>query len=31
MINMTALWTVGLFCVAVGLAAIFANKKGWLK
>ena len=31
MLNMTALWVVGIFCVAIGLFAIFANKKGWLK
>jgi len=30
-INATALYIVGFICVAIGLGAIYASKKGWLK
>jgi hypothetical protein len=31
MINDSAIWAVGIICVAIGLAAVYASKKGWLK
>lgn len=30
-LNVTALWVVGIFCVCVGLFALYADKRGWLK
>ena len=30
-INMTALWIVGIICIAIGVAGMVASKKGWLK
>ena len=31
MINLTALWTVGIIRVTIGHGAVYAAKKGWLK
>ena len=31
MINMTAVWVVGIVVLAIGAIGIYADKKGWLK
>ena len=30
MINMTALWVVGIVVLGIGAIGIYASKKGWL-
>lgn len=30
-LNMTAVWTVGIIVIAIGLFGVYAAHKGWLK
>lgn len=30
-LNMTMLWVTGITCIVIGLVAIYASYKGWLK
>jgi hypothetical protein len=30
-VDMTMLWIVGLICIAIGVGAIYAARKGWIK
>jgi hypothetical protein len=31
MISGTMIWVVGLVCAVIGVASVYALKKGWLK